>query len=226
MRRGFTLIELLVVIAIIAILAAILFPVFAKAREKARQASCQSNLKQIGLAIVMYRTDYDGRMPYMIRGQHWPPGEVDDWGNGQPTMSSTGWWTWWLAVQPYVKNTQIFECPSEAVPMSRPGGCWRPFRWGNYGAQYGNRGRPWNAVKEAEVEDVAGTIIVSDSCGRPFTCYRTANCPHGAWNPDATVPPGYGWRYRHNDGCNHLYFDGHVKWKRSIQQRELTRYYD
>jgi len=71
-RRGFTLIELLVVIAIIAILAAILFPVFAKAREKARQASCQSNLKQLALSAVMYRTDYDERNLQYYRGPRKP----------------------------------------------------------------------------------------------------------------------------------------------------------
>src|SRR5438270_674257 len=71
-RRGFTLIELLVVIAIIAILAAILFPVFAQAREKARQAACQSNLKQLGLAAMMYTQDYDGTYP--IAQYSSPPG--------------------------------------------------------------------------------------------------------------------------------------------------------
>jgi len=70
-RRGFTLVELLVVIAIIAILAAILFPVFARAREAARSASCRSNLKQIGLAINMYRQDYDETMPFQVNGSLW-----------------------------------------------------------------------------------------------------------------------------------------------------------
>ncbi|MCD6352263.1 MAG: DUF1559 domain-containing protein, partial [Armatimonadetes bacterium] len=90
MRRGFTLIELLVVIAIIAILAAILFPVFAKAREKARQASCMSNLKQIALGLLMYVQDYDGRFMCIRQG----PGG------------------WNKNVQPYVKNWQVFVCPS------------------------------------------------------------------------------------------------------------------
>src|SRR5438874_13690723 len=91
-RRGFTLIELLVVIVIIAILAAILFPVFAQTREKARQASCMSNCKQIGLAIMQYTQDYDEVFPMAVR---------DDW---------TG--SWPVLVQPYAKNTALFRCPS------------------------------------------------------------------------------------------------------------------
>ncbi|MCX7598825.1 MAG: DUF1559 domain-containing protein [Armatimonadetes bacterium] len=101
MRKGFTLIELLVVIAIIAILAAILFPVFARAREKARQASCQSNLKQIALAHLMYAADYDQKFCIST------PGCVA--GNRQNDGSSPGWW---VLVLPYVKNSQLFACPS------------------------------------------------------------------------------------------------------------------
>ena len=93
-RRGFTLIELLVVIAIIAILAAILFPVFARARAKARQTSCQSNLKQIALAHMMYVQDYDERFLY-------------GW-NALYSCSDT--WSGFL--QPYVKNEGIFNCPT------------------------------------------------------------------------------------------------------------------
>src|SRR5438132_10494453 len=108
-RRGFTLIELLVVIAIIAILAAILFPVFAQAREKARQTSCTSNLKQIGLAFKMYIQDYDER---------WP--KCDPYPNGPNTPGTTGshgtdfGWDGWIsnALIPYTKNQGIYICPS------------------------------------------------------------------------------------------------------------------
>jgi len=95
-RSGFTLIELLVVIAIIAILGAILFPVFAQAREKARQASCLSNQKQIGLGILMYSQDYDETYPMAF--------QVDvSWVNV----------TWPQLVQPYIKNLMVFTCPSD-----------------------------------------------------------------------------------------------------------------
>ena len=98
--KGFTLIELLVVIAIIAILAAILFPVFAQAREKARQTTCLSNMKQIGLALMMYTDDYDETYPNANGG-----------GSGiSPSDPSMRAYT--CLLEPYVKNTALFVCPS------------------------------------------------------------------------------------------------------------------
>ena len=106
-RKGFTLIELLVVIAIIAILAAILFPVFAKAREKARQSSCASNLKQIAMAMFQYKQDYDGLhvLSYPIIGEH---GQYPN-----PCGDRTGTIYWFAdLLQPYVKSEGVFICPS------------------------------------------------------------------------------------------------------------------
>src|ERR1044071_2326782 len=97
-RKAFTLIELLVVIAIIALLAAILFPVFARARENARRASCQSNLKEIALGIKQYIQDYDERYP------------LDD-------SADTNVVGWAYVIQPYMKSEQIFQCPSDNSPL-------------------------------------------------------------------------------------------------------------
>ena len=116
MRRGFTLIELLVVIAIIAILAAILFPVFAKAREKARQTSCLSNMKQIALGLLSYAQDYDecfpsewasyaGSISYFLDGSS-PTGGYCNWGFDNRIL-------------PYTKNRQIFRCPSDGLITNR-----------------------------------------------------------------------------------------------------------
>ncbi|HZG47689.1 MAG TPA: DUF1559 domain-containing protein, partial [Allosphingosinicella sp.] len=103
---AFTLIELLVVIAIIAILAAILFPVFAQAREKARQTACLSNLKQIGTGLMMYVQDYDETLPptRQMRG-----GTTPCTGDAIPGSQ------WNMLIQPYLKNQQIFACPSDAT---------------------------------------------------------------------------------------------------------------
>jgi prepilin-type N-terminal cleavage/methylation domain-containing protein/prepilin-type processing-associated H-X9-DG protein len=128
-KRAFTLIELLVVIAIIAILAAILFPVFAQAREKARSASCLSNHKQMSSAVLMYSQDYDELMPlaygyYPGFGWLWeyvgnvPYNNACSGGNCGPnwTTAMTGFWV--NSTQPYTKNFQIFACPSSAKPSA------------------------------------------------------------------------------------------------------------
>lgn len=124
-RSGFTLIELLVVIAIIAILAAILFPVFAQAREKARQASCVSNNKQVSLAILQYVQDYDETMPFgggYYVGQGFPQSlgyAPYNWtcaaGTCGPIFTNWGQGYWFNAIQSYTKNYQIGACPSGAV---------------------------------------------------------------------------------------------------------------
>jgi len=107
-RNAFTLIELLVVIAIIAILAAILFPVFAQARESARMTACLANMKQIGLALRMYAQDYDETYPNIYQGWGAPGGNEG--------------WMWKNAVQPYIKNKGVFNCPSNPVANpSKPG---------------------------------------------------------------------------------------------------------
>jgi prepilin-type N-terminal cleavage/methylation domain-containing protein/prepilin-type processing-associated H-X9-DG protein len=187
-NRGFTLIELLVVIAIIAILAAILFPVFAKAREKARQASCMSNLKQLGAALTMYTEDYDGTYP---RGQFWP-------------FDSSH--TWIMVLDPYVKNTQVFRCPSAGND---------PYSYG-YNIAFWGAGNPVNGmhgindarpVSEADVPTPAETIWVVDfgrywGCGEEFGIDDPAR--------------------RHNDGFNVLFVDTHVKWLNDAPQRLWT----
>lgn len=208
MRKGFTLIELLVVIAIIAILAAILFPVFAKAREKARQASCQSNLKEIGLANAMYMADYDGRYtPNATR---------------VPGVAGNGMW-WMVLQQPYLKNLQILDCPSFGRD-SNWCGCDTPN--GRYVGGYGaNRG--YNNVtaqgysapsgrKDSMVPVPAETILVVD-----VRCIVAAGDTHPTFDPEMSRTDSV--QPRHNDGFNTLFCDGHVKWLRTHQRASDTR---
>ncbi len=111
-RKAFTLIELLVVIAIIAILAAVLFPVFAQAREKARQAACSSNLRQIGTAFALYAQDYDERLPDRRDLKLSLPGGYRPWTTWPPSDPRAGWAA--VVLDPYIKNTGIWACPSVA----------------------------------------------------------------------------------------------------------------
>ena len=179
MRRGFTLIELLVVIAIIAILAAILFPVFAQAREKARSASCLSNTKQIGLASMMYAQDYDE----VIHANAFADGARVPQGAHFVNCSSPRWMD---VIQPYTKNTQVFNCPSD--PFSAITGTLVD---GTQHTIMGNRKyvyQPYSpdgsqVFREADCGDPRGTFNV----GRRFGSYAINNMYYQAG--DAFTPP-------------------------------------
>jgi|LSQX01.2.fsa_nt_gb prepilin-type N-terminal cleavage/methylation domain-containing protein/prepilin-type processing-associated H-X9-DG protein len=191
-RRGFTLIELLVVIAIIAILAAILFPVFARAREKARQSSCLSNLKQIGLAMLTYVQDYDETfaMNYFdtgVPGSIIPPG-------GQAARQTT---MWHMQIWPYVMNIQVMNCPSNAS------------RWtGGYMGQ--GFSYPMNTYLSrqmlANVKSPADCVV--NVCGWYYTTTGASNYESTSGNP----PGGPTIKKWHNEGTNAVHVDGHAKW--------------
>lgn len=177
-RRGFTLIELLVVIAIIAILAAILFPVFARAREKARQTSCLSNVKQIGLGFQMYKQDYDETWPAMF----WS-GTTSRW-EPYPGL-------WGGEVAPYIKNTQIFLCPSKSDATCSYA----------YNVYLDRR-------KDAAITTPANMVTISDGIwdgwygidGITMVPFNQANC---------RIYPA------HNEGANFGFTDGHAKWQKN-----------
>jgi prepilin-type N-terminal cleavage/methylation domain-containing protein len=211
--RGFTLIELLVVIAIIAILAAILFPVFAQARDKARQAACLSNVKQIALGISMYRQDWDGCGPFA----GWPPGA-----KGQPNVHSPTShyeFEWQFTVQPYLKNAGVLRCPSDKISYEE-----RPISY-IFNNMMGWERQPFS---EATVERPAEVVTLWDGYGHkdsatmrdpppvngqvyPANMYRE----YSQWGESARLlaDPQYGLP-RHNGGGHAVYMDLHAKWSR------------
>ncbi len=195
-RTGFTLIELLVVIAIIAILAAILFPVFARAREKARQTSCLSNLKQLAVAGLAYAQDYDEMFPtyYHIA----IPGYNDGVTANGVTMLS--------AVLPYVKNVQIFACPSEKPTPSylfTATGVTQTSAYliNCYITTWAEPGGGYKAI--AKIPYPAATIWMTEYKG-----YWGAFMGYGT---GADWPASY-CLFVHNDGQNVSFCDGHAKW--------------
>ena len=208
-RRGFTLIELLVVIAIIAILAAILFPVFAKAREKARQTSCLSNMKQIGLAVLQYTTDYDGMYPIHIESlgyKAWYALDMfpDNWYNGWVTPKN---------MQPYLKNWQIMRCPS-----SQPQELYGDPSPGGEAVSYTYNGL-LQGVSEAVVASPASLILYCEglgdeawdgyACDMPFI--TGGDAPYQRATTTASMGAA-GNALLHNGGSNKCYVDGHAKW--------------
>ena len=208
-RKGFTLIELLVVIAIIAILAAILFPVFARARENARRASCSSNLKQIGLGLMQYAQDYDEALPII-------------WYN------IPGGTTYWMdQVQPYVKSYQLFKCPSDSrgiTPALNNGDS-------SYGANMGGWGEPSGSPKGPPISQATkpGPLAGIDSVSTTVFALDANKFEHSTrWN-DVAAPDTGGTNLlsinttvnprtttandaeRHLETLNILWCDGHVK---------------
>jgi prepilin-type N-terminal cleavage/methylation domain-containing protein/prepilin-type processing-associated H-X9-DG protein len=220
-RRGFTLIELLVVIAIIAILAAILFPVFARAREKARMASCQSNLKELALGVLMYTQDYDERTPGSYGNSS--TSSSNNPGVNIPAGAITGrggtntYWHWADMIYPYVKNDQIYVCPSS----------------GPVGYNYSYSSNAWPmpgshtspGMKLAMIARPAEQLMLYDSgrvtaCGRAHG-YRLDSDGSRTWCygypavDEEKFAPGNQYNVnmeRHNAGCNYSFMDGHVKW--------------
>ncbi len=186
-RKGFTLIELLVVIAIIAILAAILFPVFAKAREKARQAACMSNQKQLGLALVSYRQDYDETMvPAVLLGG-------PDFMNAV-NVNVTFWVT---TLMPYVKNKQVFLCPSHIGTLACCANVERSYNCNPYA--YTMPPNVWwtaQTVNDSMVQDPSGTITNND-CAT-------------AWVIDVNTPWAAASEW-HSDMYVATFYDGHAK---------------
>jgi prepilin-type N-terminal cleavage/methylation domain-containing protein/prepilin-type processing-associated H-X9-DG protein len=193
-RRGFTLIELLVVIAIIAILAAILFPVFARAREKARQSSCQSNEKQIGLAFKMYEQDYDERTP---------GGYYVGWHAGGDEY----FWCWPL--QPYMKNTQMLVCPSNTTGWYYGKRLQDPATVTGWRCSYGGN-QIVLGVSLAAITNEANTVYVVDAYNPWLDSGNNIYDRLGKGTYATTTTR----TDLHNEGVNVLYMDGHVKWQK------------
>lgn len=192
-KRGFTLIELLVVIAIISILASILFPVFARARENARRASCQSNLKQIGLGIQQYTQDFDEKYPLLQ--------DPMAGGTGIPVVA---------AIQPYVKSVQLFICPSapQTETTSEQSTDTKDYIWrvtaGTDNFLYSARGT--YGFNNQILGESLSSIDKPAEVGLGFD---------SSWLEVGSLIPIEGSvrdASRHFDGVNIGFADGHVKW--------------
>jgi prepilin-type N-terminal cleavage/methylation domain-containing protein/prepilin-type processing-associated H-X9-DG protein len=235
-RAGFTLIELLTVIAILGILASILFPVFSRARENARRASCQSNLKQIGLGVMQYVQDHDGNYPF-----------ASNYG----VASEDPQRLWTALVHPYIRSDQVYLCPSETRAAATYSWATRGELGYGYNSRFGydpaGIEAPKSGLHEAILSDVVTTIVLAETpCGPTAQKYRgyTFDPQNGSQNAGGTAfnPPLLADRdlvagsplspgqlkpvyCRHfadgtgNGSSNLLFADGHVK---SLTARALS----
>jgi prepilin-type N-terminal cleavage/methylation domain-containing protein/prepilin-type processing-associated H-X9-DG protein len=216
MKTGFTLIELLVVIAIISILAAILFPVFARARENARRSSCMSNMKQLGLSVLQYTLDNDGKLM----------GYVATRSDG----STTSDWNRFEAMQSYIKNHQVMFCPSAPKYASTASitGAWAT----QYGFPADSTNKPiqtavvrvWppgpginhttttalDSLPDASRTCLLGETNYSSPTNSNYLNNGYGGSVFGSTSNDALI----NWvnKSRHLEGANYAYMDGHVKW--------------
>jgi prepilin-type N-terminal cleavage/methylation domain-containing protein len=243
-RQGFTLIELLVVIAIIAILAALLFPVFAQVREKGRQTSCLSNLKQLGTAMLMYASDHDGAFPVVL--------------GRQPGQTRAYEWSWLQRIEPYVKNLGVFTDPSVSsrstdwrqndeillsygyAPRAEVNGfgafevtgvfgvaLWQGIG-GFYGGELGLFHEPVDSYRETEVARLTDTVLL---CDQRFDWGFRENVlyypsPRHIREPDIDLGGG---RRAPQGIVNAVFMDGHARGMKhaifmQIRQNYTTRF--
>ena len=207
-NHGFTLIELLVVIAIIAILAAVLFPVFAKAKESARQTQCLNNMAQLARAFISYTNDYDNWLPYSAPWDH--PSPVN-W------VRTEGWY-WWQgkteeqmnevitggSIYPYVRDTKVYRCPSDKMA---------PIKHLSYSMNANLYGMCIDTVRKTSeqvllMNELSGTLmntpIPPPLPGQP---HAGLNDGHFCFMNNDDMPQNV-----HNDGSDYAFLDGHAKW--------------
>jgi len=208
-RRGFAWWELLAVIALVIIAALILLPVFARSEHTPnRRGMCQVNLKLIGLGFIQYTQDFDNHYPLVAFAE--TTGGVRD-------ASGRGWsipaYGWADAIQPYVKSTQVYQCPSETDAHSST----EPNQRGYIDYWYN---RNLAGKNEKKISSSSSLIIIGDGAdGSDDTSarYNIGSLP-AAWRTDKTSPA-----YRHLDSANYTFADGHVKWYKPAQVSDTSK---
>lgn len=238
--HGFTLIELLVVIAIIALLAAILFPVFARARENARRSSCQSNLKQIGLAFEQYIMDYDERYPIYFTN--------DD---GLPSLAFNAGGLdkgWAEMLNPYTKSKRVFQCPSDRLFQGTTNeanmfGSYSDYAYNPQLSGNAHEGGGKKNKSKADIRYASLTVLASElGCDGGWCFYGTSANVYqnfGESTGQDSIPQlallGYaGVNSRgltaspivHLEGSNFLFTDGHVKWVKGVNELTASGVWD